>query len=427
MGTRTQLSALLRAVAAIAFAAVMMGAAAPLATTLVDDQVASGEPVPPLADQTAVQQEAAGLAQLQAVGPAAATHEIAMTDPVSVVDLTTPERRAIAMRADVAGSVPESPPAPPLALPEPTTSPEAAVEWFEPREARSMSESSEGLARAQVAAQSDEVLGVTVIASASDAAPEPATLTASMAATPASPTAVPTLVPTPAPTAVPTLVPTPAPTVVPTVVPTPVSTLVPAMVPTPAATLVPMVVATVVPTVPPASATAVPAPPPPPSPSVPTPAPQVVAVAPAATSNHVARGEAMYARIGFDVASIGYSISFHETDPNFLGLTFSGPRSIEIYVRPGSSDAHLSYVIAHEIGHAIDHILNSADDRARWRSVRNIPTDIQWWPSNVRSDMATPAGDFAECFASWSVGSASHSSWGNCAGSYSVMAELARG
>jgi len=131
--------------------------------------------------------------------------------------------------------------------------------------------------------------------------------------------------------------------------------------------------------------------------------------------------------VGYNLAPLGYSISFHPGNANYYGLTFSGPRTIEIYVRPESSDAHLAYVVAHEVGHAIDHILNSADDRVRWRSVRGISQEINWWPSSGRGDLATPAGDFAECFAAWAVGSPGYSSWGSCGGSTGLMAELANG
>lgn len=419
-----QSSVLCRATAAIAMAAALMATAAP-----------AEPPTNELADAPSV---AAAVAQSglgpvvsipfadrndQQASPSISTamvdSELVVADPSIAVEadarseVAAPQGLTIIMRPS-----PDTLAAPPL--PEPQSTPGGQVAPEERGDRADVGEPVELLPTAEVVSNTDEVLGIMIdtagpveAASAASAAPGQAEAAAPTSVPTLVPTEVPTLAPTPAPTPIPTLVPTTVPTLVPTTVPTLVPTAVPTLiaapVPTATATPVPTLIAAPVPT-----ATAVPAP---------TPQPAVAASAP----NHVARGEAMYARIGFDVASLGYSISFQHYNASYLGLTFSGPRNIEIYVRPDSSDAHLSYVIAHEIGHAIDHILNSGEDRVRWRASRGISPDVPWWPSTVRSDMATPAGDFAECFASWRVGSPSHSSWGNCSGSHALMAELVQG
>jgi len=67
-------------------------------------------------------------------------------------------------------------------------------------------------------------------------------------------------------------------------------------------------------------------------------------------------------------------------------------------------------VIAHEIGHAVDVSLNSGDDRRKWLDARGIP-DAPWWPGEGGvNDFKSGAGDFAEGFAAWQVGTGSYRS-----------------
>lgn len=134
------------------------------------------------------------------------------------------------------------------------------------------------------------------------------------------------------------------------------------------------------------------------------------------------------AMIPYDVGATGFFISFQSARPGVRGLTFSYEGRIEIYVRSSDQPFDLAHVIAHEIGHAVDIAFNSSDDRVRWLSQRGLPADHPWWPGGV-SDFASGAGDFAECFASWAVGSPSYSqAAGACdSGALTLMGELAAG
>ncbi len=120
------------------------------------------------------------------------------------------------------------------------------------------------------------------------------------------------------------------------------------------------------------------------------------------------RGEAALAGYSYNwqAGLPGWEVSFHPGRKGVLGYTFVQEKKIEIYVRTEMSDPLLAHVIAHEIGHAIDVSKNTGDDRRRWQELRGI-SDKSWWPGNGATDFSTGAGDFAESFAAWQVGTAS--------------------
>jgi len=119
-------------------------------------------------------------------------------------------------------------------------------------------------------------------------------------------------------------------------------------------------------------------------------------------------GDQALGLVSFDWRSLGYNITFHTARPGLRGLTYTQERRIEIYVRPSDTASGLAHVIAHEIGHAVDIERNSAADRAQWLATRGAAADHPWWPGQL-DDFSSGAGDFAECFASWTVGSPSYS------------------
>ena len=143
------------------------------------------------------------------------------------------------------------------------------------------------------------------------------------------------------------------------------------------------------------------------------------------------RGELALANFKYDWQNglPGWEISFHQGRKGVLGYTFVQEKRIEVYVRDQMSNSLLSHVIAHEVGHAIDVTQNSGDDRRRWQKQRGIE-DKPWWPGNGATDFSTGAGDFAESFAAWQVGTASfRSNLGEPPDSAarSLMAELVNG
>lgn len=165
-----------------------------------------------------------------------------------------------------------------------------------------------------------------------------------------------------------------------------------------------------------------PSPRPEPTPTPTTPPP------PPAVDDPATRGARALALVGYPWQQNlpGWSIGFLEGQDGLRGLTYSGEQRIEVYVRPGDSDWDIARVIAHELGHAADLTLNDTGDRRRWKQQRGIGDDIAWWPGSGGNDFGSGAGDFAECFATWQMGSASLSAVGGpcTASDLDLMIEL---
>jgi hypothetical protein len=104
-----------------------------------------------------------------------------------------------------------------------------------------------------------------------------------------------------------------------------------------------------------------------------------------------------------------WTIRFLPARAGLRGLTIVDDRRIEIYERDTDTPATLARTIAHELGHAVDVQLNTPSDREQWRVLRGAGAGVAWWPEKSMSDFDTLAGDFAEAFASWLIGSVSES------------------
>lgn len=136
--------------------------------------------------------------------------------------------------------------------------------------------------------------------------------------------------------------------------------------------------------------------------------PGAVADVPAADDAAASLGGRALALVDWDVDGLGYAIEFRGERTNLRALTFPYEKRIEVYVREDDDLTKLAHVVAHEIGHAIDVEHNSADDRRQWLLSRGLDADYPWWPVSAKTDFATGAGDFAECFATWRVGDRSY-------------------
>lgn len=116
------------------------------------------------------------------------------------------------------------------------------------------------------------------------------------------------------------------------------------------------------------------------------------------------RGQRVLASLHYPWQRLGYRIAFLPDKHGYLGLTTPGPNLIQIYVRRSESDLVLSHSIAHELGHALDFSRGSAATRALYLSIRGLPATLTWFGCSGCTDYQTPAGDWAEVFASWLAG-----------------------
>ncbi len=102
----------------------------------------------------------------------------------------------------------------------------------------------------------------------------------------------------------------------------------------------------------------------------------------------------------------GWQIRFLPGRAGIRGATFPDTSVIEIYVRASDTPNDLAHVIAHELGHAVDVSRFSDADRSAWKAARGIAADVVWFPGGSGSaDYWSGAGDWAESFAWWLVGS----------------------
>lgn len=115
------------------------------------------------------------------------------------------------------------------------------------------------------------------------------------------------------------------------------------------------------------------------------------------------RGEAALARVAYDWQSIGYTIRFLPARPGYLGMTYPREQRIDVWVRPDESLEMLTHIVAHELGHAVDVTWNDAGRHGRYLAIRGI-SPRNWFTCDGCTDFSTPAGDFAEVFATWATG-----------------------
>jgi hypothetical protein len=96
---------------------------------------------------------------------------------------------------------------------------------------------------------------------------------------------------------------------------------------------------------------------------------------------------------------LGYEIVFRPPRTGFRAMTLPAKHRIEVYARLQDDVELLAFDIAHELGHAIDLVYNTAETRRQWMQARGIDPETIWFGCNRCSDYNTPAGDFAETFA----------------------------
>ena len=143
-----------------------------------------------------------------------------------------------------------------------------------------------------------------------------------------------------------------------------------------------------------------------PAPAVEVSAPPTSGPAPAAAAplDEASPLDEALGRLSYPWRELGFELVVAPGRAGLYARTTASPRQIVLYHRVGQTAEQLEFVLAHEIGHAIDLSRLTPQDRAAWREVRGIPADADWFGCNDCDDLATPAGDFAESFAAWQAG-----------------------
>jgi len=186
-----------------------------------------------------------------------------------------------------------------------------------------------------------------------------------------------------------------APTTTSTVAPTTTSTTAP-----PVTTTAPPTPTTVAP--PPVRALAASAPPPP--------------AAPPAASTPASVGAAAFTRINYPWQKLGFGVSFAGSNPGLLGKANCNTKQITIYVRPTQSLQQVAFVIAFELGHAVDCGTMSDARRAEWAGIRGFAPGWQWFPGCLCTEDNYGSGDISTVFANWLVPNSGYRWRSNLAG-----------
>jgi hypothetical protein len=154
---------------------------------------------------------------------------------------------------------------------------------------------------------------------------------------------------------------------------------------------------------------AVDADPPPPAPRAdpePTPTPTPARPAPAADDpddcDLRCRGARLHRQLRIQ-APPNWTVEFEDEHPAYLGLADSRTRTITIYLRASLPDRVLLWTLYHEVGHSHDFTYLSTAKRDRWSAARGYAGET-WFGCNHCTDYETPAGDWAEAFASCHTG-----------------------
>ena len=117
------------------------------------------------------------------------------------------------------------------------------------------------------------------------------------------------------------------------------------------------------------------------------------------------RGQQALALLNYPWERLGYRIEFQGPRTGLLGVTDSSTKLITVFVRDRHTVAQIARTLAHELGHALDFSQTTVYEAKQYLAIRGLPFDIaDWYPCNACTDFSSPAGDFAETFASYLLG-----------------------
>jgi hypothetical protein len=137
------------------------------------------------------------------------------------------------------------------------------------------------------------------------------------------------------------------------------------------------------------------------APAAPTPA-IAPASTPAATTPEAKGAEALEL-IGYPWQRLGYGLTFTTENPNLLGKANCSTKQITIYVRDSQSIRQVAFVIAFELGHAVDCGYMNDQRRNEWAQLRGFAPGWTWFPSCLCTEDSFGSGDISMVFANWLV------------------------
>jgi len=80
-----------------------------------------------------------------------------------------------------------------------------------------------------------------------------------------------------------------------------------------------------------------------------------------------------------------------------------GTKQIYIYIRPSQTIRQIAFVIAFELGHAVDCGFMTDAERAEWAGIRGFPAGWTWFPGCLCTEDNFGSGDISMVFANWLV------------------------
>jgi hypothetical protein len=118
--------------------------------------------------------------------------------------------------------------------------------------------------------------------------------------------------------------------------------------------------------------------------------------------DHRCRGERLHGQLRIHEPP-RWTVVYEDEHPAYLGLADSRTRTITLYLRASLPDRVMLWTLYHEVGHSHDFTYLNTAKRDRWSAARGYEGET-WFGCNHCTDYETPAGDWAESFASCHTG-----------------------
>jgi hypothetical protein len=127
-------------------------------------------------------------------------------------------------------------------------------------------------------------------------------------------------------------------------------------------------------------------------------------------------GNSALGLINYPWQRLGFGVGFEGPNSGLLGKADCGAKQITVYVRPTQTLQQVAFVIAFELGHAVDCGTMNESRRAEWASIRGFAAGWQWFPGCTCTEDNFGSGDISMVFATWLVPNSGYRWRSNLAG-----------